>query len=265
VIVGASLNLPVGGIDDLNDEDNLDIRASRKPWGQISPGNSQSPSYARVCSVVAGVISPLLANLYMRRFVLGWKKLGLEWSLGSRIVTYADDLVILCKKGKADEALLKLRELMGKLKLTVNEDKTRVCKVPEGEFDFLGYTFGRMYSPRTGQARLGYRPSKKSISHMVETIHELTAEKTGWQDATVLVGKLNRSLRGWANYFQVGTVSKAYRAIDSYTAARLSRWLRNKHKVRRRGFGDYPPSYLYEAMGLVRLTRLGHDVSWVKA
>jgi RNA-directed DNA polymerase len=210
-------------------------------------------------------ISPLLANLYMRRFVLGWKKLGLEWSLGSRIVTYADDLVILCKKGKADEALLKLRELMGKLKLTVNEDKTRVCKVPEGEFDFLGYTFGRMYSPRTGQARLGYRPSKKSISHMVETIHELTAEKTGWQDATVLVGKLNRSLRGWANYFQVGTVSKAYRAIDSYTAARLSRWLRNKHKVRRRGFGDYPPSYLYEAMGLVRLTRLGHDVSWVKA
>src|ERR1035437_4296386 len=210
-------------------------------------------------------ISPLLANLYMRRFVLGWKKLGLEWSLGSRIVTYADDLVILCKKGKADEALLKLRELMGKLKLTVNEDKTRVCKVPEGEFDFLGYTFGRMYWPRTGQARLGYRPSKKSISHMVETIHALTAEKTGWQDATVLVGKLNRSLRGWANYFQVGTVSKAYRAIDSYTAARLSRWLRNKHKVRRRGFGDYPPSYLYENMGLVRLTRLGHDVSWVKA
>ena len=93
-------------------------------------------------------ISPLLANLYMRRFVLGWKMLGLERSLGSRIVTYADDLVILCRRGKAEEALQRLREIMGKLKLTVNEEKTRICRVPEGEFDFLGYTFGRMYSAR---------------------------------------------------------------------------------------------------------------------
>ena len=119
-------------------------------------------------------ISPLLANIYMRRFVLGWKKLGLEQSLGSRIVTYADDLVILCRRGKAEEALQRLREIMGKLKLTVNEEKTRICKVPEGEFDFLGYTFGRMYSTKTGQARLGYRPSKKSIKRMVEKIHAMT-------------------------------------------------------------------------------------------
>jgi len=115
-------------------------------------------------------ISPLLANLYMRRFVLGWKKLGLEHSLGTRIVNYADDLVILCRKSTADEALQRLREIMGRLKLTVNEEKTRICKVPEGEFDFLGYTFGRMYSARTGKARLGQRPSKKSIRHMVEKV-----------------------------------------------------------------------------------------------
>ena len=210
-------------------------------------------------------ISPLLSNLYMRRFVLGWKQRGLERRLGSRIVTYADDLVILCQRGKAQEALQQMRELMGKLKLTVNEDKTRICKVPEGEFDFLGYTFGRMYSARTGLARLGYRPSKTSIRRMVEKIHELTAEALAWQETTALVSKLNRTLRGWANYFQVGTVNKAYRAIDSYTMMRLSRWLRNKHKVRRRGYGDYPPSYIYETMGLVRLCRLGHDVSWVKA
>ena len=106
-------------------------------------------------------ISPLLANIYMRRFVLGWKMFGLERTLGTRLVTYADDLVILCRKGKGEEALQRLQEIMGKLKLTVNEEKTRVCKVPEGEFDFLGYTFGRMFSARTGQARIGYHSGSR--------------------------------------------------------------------------------------------------------
>jgi group II intron reverse transcriptase/maturase len=204
-------------------------------------------------------ISPLLSNLYMRRFVLAWKKFGLERSLGSRIVTYADDLVILCKHGKAEEALQRMREIMSKLKLTVNEEKTRICKVPEGTFDFLGYSFGRRYSPITGKAQIALWPSKKSIRRMVEKVHELTELRTGWQETTEVVGKLNRTLRGWANYFSVGNVSRAYRALDSYTATRLRRWLRNKYKVRRSKGGIHPLLHLYGYFGLVGLEARGRS------
>jgi hypothetical protein len=167
----------------------------------------------------------------MRRFVLGWKQSRHERRLGAYVVNYADDLVICCR-GSAEEALATMRRIMGKLKLTVNETKTRVCRLPEDKFDFLGYTFGRCYSPQTGRAYLGTVPSKKRVNRICDAISSETGRNTTGLDAETTVGKLNRLLKGWANYFCLGPVSNAYRAVDSHARRRLRQWLCAKHKVR---------------------------------
>lgn len=206
-------------------------------------------------------ISPLLSNLYMRRLILGWKKLGHERRFGARIVAYADDLVICCRQG-GDEALAALRHMAGRLKLTVNEDKTHVCRLPEGRFDFLGYTFERCYSRKTGKTYLGTRPSKKSIARMVEAISAQTANRMTLLDAQELVRRLNRKLTGWANYFCLGPVSKSYRALDAHTTRQLRRWLRRKHKVGNTGRWRYSNEQLYGVWGLVCLHPRTRDFPW---
>jgi group II intron reverse transcriptase/maturase len=209
-------------------------------------------------------ISPLLSNLYMRRFVLGWKKLGYEKRLKAYIVNYADDLVICCQN-RADEALVTMRNMMTKLKLTVNEKKTRVCTLPEEKFDFLGYTFGRCYSTKMGRAYLGTTPSKKRVQRICASISTETGRNKTLLDQATVVEALNRIMIGWGNYFCLGPVSKAYRTVERHACIRLRRWLCAKHKISWRSTKLYSDTTLHDVLGLVRLTNRTRRFPWASA
>jgi RNA-directed DNA polymerase len=207
------------------------------------------------------VISPLLANLYMRRFVLGWKTLGHAERWQARLVNYADDFVICCR-GTGAQALAAMRAMMVRLKLTVNERKTRLCRLPEETFDFLGYTIGRCYSPRTGRAYLAPKPSKKKVQRLVRAISTSTGRASLWLEEEEMVGRLNRQLRGWANYFCLGPVSGVYDRVNRHVCSRLRRWLCRKHKVSGYGYGSYPDRVLHGELGLVSLPQLPRRLLW---
>ena len=202
-------------------------------------------------------ISPLLSNLYMRRFVLGWKVLGHEQRLDAHIVNYADDFVICCRRSSAMVAMMTMRDMMSKLKLTVNEQKTRICRLQPGvadkTFDFLGYTFGPCWSPKTGRTYYGTRPSKKRITRLCRGISDMTSPRWKWLDDREIVDQINRRLVGWSNYFCLGPVNQAYRAVDRHVRHRLCQLLRKKHVRKGRAVSRFPAEHLYDELGLVRL------------
>lgn len=206
-----------------------------------------------------GVISPLLANLYFRRFLLGWRKFGLPLNQ-ARVVNYADDFVICCRPGRGPEALQRARHLMERLGLTINEQKTRLVQLPDGSFDFLGYTFGRHYG-RDGQAFLGTKPSKKALRRVLKTIHDETARRWLTSTAEKRVEELNASVRGWCGYFNQGPVVQQYRIVQRYMERRLRRWLMAKRKRRGTGYRQYPDEYLYGRLGLYKPVAQRRDPS----
>jgi RNA-directed DNA polymerase len=209
-------------------------------------------------------ISPLLSNIYMRRFVRGWKTGGHERRLEACIVNYADDFVICCR-GTAEQAMLTMRTMMSKLKLSVNETKTRLCRLPQEMFDFLGYTQGLIYDSRTGESYLGPRPSRKKVERLCREISALTTRRQALWDVDEQIGRINRKLRGWSNYFSIGTVSKAYRAVNAHAAFRVRQWLRAKFKAQGPLKTRFPDRYLYQELGLYQLQRKSRvPVSWAK-
>lgn len=175
-----------------------------------------------------GVISPLLANIYFRRFLVAWEKLGLTDRFQSRVVNYADDFVILTRK-HAREALSAARQIFQKIGLTLNERKTRTVRAWQDSFNFLGYRFGKLYA-RQGREYLGCTPSDQSVRKYREKIHQLTARNQTCKRVEDFVAALNHTTRGFWNYFRRGTVSTVCHALDEYLWERVMKWARCKYK-----------------------------------
>ena len=209
-------------------------------------------------------ISPLLSNIYMRRFILGWKVLGYARRFGAEIVNYADDFCVLGKASSA-EMLAAVNRLMERLKLPVNAEKTRCLQCPEEPLEFLGYRIGWNYRPKSGSRYIGTRPSKASVQSICRRISEQTDRRHGRMEAEEVIGCLNRMVSGWANYFNLGQVNPAYEAVDQHAARRLRQWFCRKHKVRMGRFGRFPHTWLWEQCGLTRLVGTTRYLPWAKA
>jgi len=209
-------------------------------------------------------ISPLLSNIYMRRFILGWKVLGHARRFKAEVVNYADDLVVLGKASSA-EMLAVVENLMERLKLTVNAEKTRCCRAPEDSFEFLGYRIGRNFRRDTGRAYIGTRPSSASVRSICRRIGELTEPRYGLLDQKVVVGRLNRLMLGWSRYFILGQVSQAYATVDRHATRRLRQWLCRKHKVRVGKNVRFSDVRLRNEYGLTCLASRTASLPWAKA
>lgn len=203
-------------------------------------------------------ISPLLSNLYMRRFVLGWKKLGHEKRRKAYIVNYADDLVICCR-GKAEDALATMRDMMTKLKLERDEDAGLQAAGRKVRLSWV-HVWSLLFA-EDGRAYLGTTPSKKRVQRICEAISEMTKRKQTQQEAKILVGKL-RMMIGWANYFCLGPVSKPYRAVDQHARKRLRQWLCAKHQEKWPATKRFPEASLYQVFGLVCLPKRTASLPW---
>jgi RNA-directed DNA polymerase len=201
-----------------------------------------------------GVVSPLLANLYMNRMLKGWKNTRRGEQFHAELVNYADDFVIL-SRGNADEALNWTREVVTRLGLTLNEAKTSIREARKESFNFLGYTFGPHRFRKDGHWYLGASPSKKAVDRLKQNVGELlvAGNKGSWSEVRE---RLNQKLRGWSSYFSYGTRTQAYRAVDNYVYQSVRNFLRRRHKVQSRGTSRFSDEVVFGELGVLRLRRV---------
>jgi RNA-directed DNA polymerase len=201
-----------------------------------------------------GVASPLLANIYMNRFLKHWRLTGRGAAFRARVISYADDFVIL-SRGHAEEALTWTKAVMTKLGLTLNEAKTSLRDARSESFDFLGYTFGPRRDWKDGHWYLGVSPSKKSVQRIKTKIGDFLKpqNKGPWPK---VYSRLNRLLAGWSAYFSFGARLSAYRAVDHHVYDRVQHFLAHRHKVRGRGTRRFPFTDVFGKLGVLRLQRV---------
>lgn len=196
-----------------------------------------------------GVISPLLANLYMNRFLKHWRMKGCEREFRAKVVAYADDFVIL-SRGRATQALEWSQDVMGRIGLSLNMDKTSLKDARREHFDFLGYTFGLMCLTRKGKRYMGAAPSEASLKRVkMKVRRQLRPQEKGvWP---VVCGRLNALLRGWCQYYSYGWTQPAYRGLERNVYNRVRRFLVQRHKMRSRGIGRFPSERVFGELGVL--------------
>ena len=200
-----------------------------------------------------GVISPLLANLYINRFLKHWRMRDKTEAFCAYVVSYADDFVIL-SRGQAAEALAWTRGVMTRLGLTLNEAKTSLKDARKERFDFLGYSFGPHHRRKDGHKYLGASPSRKSVQGVKDKVGDLLQPRHvgPWPEVR---DQLNRILRGWSGYFSHGSRLAAYTAIDRHVHNRVRHFLVRRHKVPGQGTRQFSRSVVFGELGVLRLTQ----------
>jgi len=199
-----------------------------------------------------GVISPLLANIYLNVLDKVWKMKKVEERWRARLIRYADDCVVPCQ-WNTERVLKGIRTVLGHLGLSLNEAKTRVVDARKESFNFLGFTIQIKKSIKTGKRFPLIRPSKKALAEIKAEIKALTCRKTLHLPKEVVIKKLNEVVRGWAGYFYYKNCSRDLSTIKRFLDERVRIYLRRKHAKKSRGYKAYPYQYLYETLGLYKI------------
>ena len=200
-----------------------------------------------------GVISPLLANIYLNVLDTMWVVKRVQERLGARLIRYADDCVILCK-GNTDQILKGIKRVFDDLGLTLNEEKTHVVDARQEMFHFLGFNIGMKRGRKTGKRYPHTEPSKEAQKHVRAEIKRLTTKRYSTIPTEEVIRRVNEIARGWVGYYHCGNCTKVMSSLGGYLVYRMRIYLRGKHHYHSLGYRAYPDRYFYDSLGLYEVS-----------